>query len=435
MNSKSLYRAAAAIAALAVLIAAFSAIFIHDGKIGLPGGDKGEEALASVDGGAPKGASGDGDGGKTAQPIASARTRQTPDAAPSPMPSVSTPAELGETLPAVFERLLELTQCESVEDYAQYGIILDEEAAQRLEEDGNPRRFYRGGQDFGEYQWHFDINSPNVPGEFHLGSFIAEYSSVNYDAESLAKAYIDGFAMMFERYGEPTSLRYYLTENPASIPTYDDVLKELQASGKDNDARVSALWLLESKEVLSIAVSILNASSDGVPTIGFLIDRATVEQDAPSPAASATPAAPDTPAPTAKPTPAPSNSLAGTSWRTKIGSERGFDIYTELQFFKDGTYYEIMYTYYESDGGYSFESTIVGTYSVSGNRLSLSGEGRSADGGILGSPAPYSAEYFISRTDDGRGMMLSYDEGYRGVEYTAAKPRFDWREHLARALQ
>lgn len=150
-------------------------------------------------------------------------------------------------------------------------------------------------------------------------------------------------------------------------------------------------------------------------------------------------AAPEISRPTAAPTPTPaprtsapkSTGLGGTSWRAKVGEvDSGFGIYADLIFYENGTYLEVVYVYYANEDGYSYESVIEGTYTLSGDVLRLKGTIRGADGGILQSPAPYDEEYVLTFLDDGSGFMRSYAGDYRGLEFTAARPRFDWADDL-----
>ncbi len=206
-----LYKIAAAIAALAVIIAAFSAIFIYGGEIGLPGA----EAAALTNADAPErseNASGEDDS-------------EAPDYAPSPSAAASAlpsptpePDAVGfnEEFTGVYDVLLEFAETEGM-GYAEYGLI-------KSQNPGIKYKAYEGEVEFSEHEWQFsiDLDRPMLHGP--INNFSAGYHPESHDADMMARAFADWFAFLSAQYGEPVMFSVADGENDAEY-------EEKEASG------------------------------------------------------------------------------------------------------------------------------------------------------------------------------------------------------------
>ncbi len=215
-----LYKIAAIIAAVAVLVAAFSAIFIHGGEIGLPGGDR--ETLSSADApersaSARRERSAAGDGKEDSEEDAAASPSPSPTATASPTPSptpYSPPAELHETLPGVFEKLLELSQADRA-DYAGLGMEKQPTRSDAMSD------VYYGSPVFGGHEWWFSASVDKPLGEEHPQSYYAYYFMDPFDPDLMSEAAVACYEELEARYGEPETVAVF-TDN------YDDIFYETE---------------------------------------------------------------------------------------------------------------------------------------------------------------------------------------------------------------
>ncbi len=195
-----LYKIAAIIAAVAVIIAAFSAIFINGGEIGLPSGET--ATLANVDAPEPSVSARPG-------PSASARPEPSgaspsptpaPSASPSPSPTAvaSPPAELSETFPDVFDALLELAAMESEDEFTEFGL-----SAMHI---SGLSYYYIAELIFGGHDWEFYAVADEESGADATKTYNASYSMDSFDPDIMAEASVASYETIAARYGEASDV-------------------------------------------------------------------------------------------------------------------------------------------------------------------------------------------------------------------------------------
>ncbi len=289
-----LYKLAAIIASLAVLIAAFSAIFIHGGEIELPGGketatlsrganERGEDVRGANERGedtgeAPRGGGDNeserraGEGGPAPRPASRAEDDEgnspgpspTATASPSPTPSSGADAGLNEEVTGEFDELRELSEMESTSvpssapdvapsgvgatfpdvmdffweisrgktagDFTGVGMVYTEDHKGWTD-------LYTITKEFGNHAWRY---SAELFADLEFCIFSIEYESSG-DHAACAQAFSEGYAYLTDSHGPHNSLSF-ISDDINAKRTEDEVVSQILQGGSD---KVLAGWIVE----------------------------------------------------------------------------------------------------------------------------------------------------------------------------------------------